>query len=212
VPALVGMFAEFLRSETPNKPLGPIRQFLMSGDWIPTSLPKQLFDLGSPSPSSSPLRLLSLGGATEASIWSNWFEIERNAVKWQTQSIPYGLPMPNQQFYILQEGHEGKGHEMKGHEGKGLERKKDLEAKRFEACPVLVTGELFIGGVGLSLGYLDDPIKTASSFIRHDEFGYLYRTGDLGRWQIDGNIEFMGRKDFQVKIGGTSFVFEFNQH
>ncbi|HEY0696772.1 MAG TPA: condensation domain-containing protein, partial [Micromonospora sp.] len=74
---------------------------------------------------------------------------------------------------------------------------------RWQECPVWVTGELFIGGDGLADGYWRDEEKTAARFVTHPVTGErLYRTGDLGRWRPDGNIEFLGREDFQVKVGG----------
>ena len=70
-------------------------------------------------------------------------------------------------------------------------------------CPDWVAGELYIGGLGLSLGYWKDEVKTAAAFITHPKTGErLYKTGDLGRYQSDGNIEFLGRNDHQVKING----------
>ncbi len=69
--------------------------------------------------------------------------------------------------------------------------------------PDLVPGELFIAGTGLADGYLNDPDRTAERFIHHPETGErLYRTGDLGRYLPDGEIEFLGRADQQVKIRG----------
>ncbi|MET8681501.1 nitroreductase family protein, partial [Streptomyces sp. NPDC004647] len=92
-------------------------------------------------------------------------------------SIPYGRPMRNQTFEILDD--------------------------RLEPCAVWVTGEMYIGGSGLADGYWRDPERTAESFIVHPRTGRrLYRTGDLGRWLPDGEIEIVGREDFQVKIRG----------
>ena len=66
-----------------------------------------------------------------------------------------------------------------------------------------VSGSLYIGGVGLAKGYLRDEEQTRASFIVHPRTGErLYRTGDMGRYLPDGNIEFLGRKDTQVKVGG----------
>src|SRR5262249_55761477 len=66
-----------------------------------------------------------------------------------------------------------------------------------------VLGELYIGGIGLAQGYWRDPERTHQSFITHPATGErLYRTGDLGRYFPDGNIEFLGRADTQVKIQG----------
>ncbi|SCE99974.1 Phosphopantetheine attachment site [Micromonospora viridifaciens] len=118
---------------------------------------------------------MSLGGATEASIWSICHEIGEVNLSWE--SVPYGRAMRNQSFHVLND--------------------------RWQECPVWVTGELFIGGVGLADGYWRDEEKTAARFVTHPVTGErLYRTGDLGRWRPDGTIEFLGREDFQVKIGG----------
>ncbi|MBG6133776.1 amino acid adenylation domain-containing protein, partial [Aquimarina sp. EL_43] len=71
-------------------------------------------------------------------------------------------------------------------------------------CPIGVIGEICVSGVGVGRGYINDAIKTASSFISDPfvEGGRMYRTGDLGRWLEDGTIEFVGRADDQVKIRG----------
>lgn len=120
-------------------------------------------------------RVVSAGGATEGSIWSILYPIGEVAPDWR--SIPYGKPMANQTFHIL------------GPDG--------------TPCPIGEAGELHIGGTGVSAGYWRDPDRTAASFVTHPRTGEaLYRTGDLGRYAPDGNIEFLGRKDFQVKIQG----------
>ncbi len=73
---------------------------------------------------------------------------------------------------------------------------------RMRPVPVGVPGELFTGGDGLALGYLNHDDLTASKFPVHPEHGPLYQTGDLARWLPDGSIEFLGRGDSQVKIRG----------
>src|SRR6185437_14556749 len=72
--------------------------------------------------------------------------------------------------------------------------------------PVNVPAELYIGGAGLSTGYLNLPALTAEKFIQHPfdpaPTARIYRTGDLARYRADGSIEFLGRLDHQVKIRG----------
>jgi len=168
VPALMQLLVEYLNGH-PGLPSLPLRLVLMSGDWIPVVLPDQVkAQLGE-------VQTISLGGATEASIWSILYPIETVDPAWT--SIPYGKPMANQQFYVLNEA--------------------------LAPCPVWVPGQLFIGGIGLARGYWRDQEKTETSFIIHPQTTErLYRTGDLGRYLPDGNIEFLGREDFQVQIQG----------
>ena len=102
------------------------------------------------------------------------------AVDPEWRSIPYGHAMDHQSIHVLDAS--------------------------LMVCPPWVPGDLYIGGVGVALGYLGDEAKTAASFVTHPVTGErLYRTGDLGRYLGDGEIEFLGRKDFQVKIAGTGF-------
>ncbi|MFJ7958868.1 amino acid adenylation domain-containing protein, partial [Streptomyces sp. NPDC096319] len=167
VPALMEMFTEHALS---NGLTGlPVRLVMMSGDWIPVSLPGRI-------------RLLlpeaeqwSLGGATEASIWSILHPI--GDVADDAVSVPYGKAMRNQRFHVLDGS--------------------------MRPSPVWVPGDLYIAGVGLARGYLNDEAKTRAAFLHHPVTGErLYRTGDMGRFLPDGTIEFLGRLDSQVKIQG----------
>ncbi|MEU8502460.1 amino acid adenylation domain-containing protein [Streptomyces lavendulae] len=172
VPAVAEMVASHLGTGAGRRrgaALAGIRVALWSGDWIPVSLPDRWREW------SPGCRLISLGGATEAAIWSISYEIGEVDPEWD--SIPYGRPLTNQRFSVLDD--------------------------RLEYCPIWVVGELYIGGLGLAEGYWGDPVRTAERFITHPVSGErLYRTGDLGRWRPDGTIEFLGRTDSQVKIGG----------
>ena len=169
VPALMQLLVEYAEGQPEPRASLPLRTVMLSGDWIPVALPERIKALG------AGLQVMSLGGATEASIWSILHPIEQVEPGWQ--SIPYGRPLKNQRFHVLDE--------------------------RLEPRPTWVTGELFIGGVGLAKGYWKDPAKTDARFLRHPKTGErLYRTGDLGRYLPDGSIEFQGRADFQVKVQG----------
>lgn len=169
-PALLEMLVEYAEHDAnAARQLASLRLVMLSGDWIPVTLPNRLRAL------VAGVSFNSLGGATEASIWSITYPVGEVDPNWP--SIPYGRALAGQSFYILND---------------------DLD-------PVAAgdSGELFIGGDGVASGYLADPEQTSERFITHPVLGErLYRTGDLGRWRRDGNIEFMGRVDRQVKVGG----------
>jgi amino acid adenylation domain-containing protein len=165
VPAILDLAIDELPPGYINRQLKTI---MLSGDWIPLNLPgkiKKHFPAA---------KTFSLGGATEASIWSIYYPIDEIKESWK--SIPYGRPLANQQFYVLDYA--------------------------MRLCPQEIPGELYIGGVGLASGYLNDIGKTQDSFICHPQLGTLYRTGDHGVLHKEGYIEFLGRKDQQVKIKG----------
>jgi amino acid adenylation domain-containing protein/thioester reductase-like protein len=153
-----------------------LRLVLLSGDWIPLSLPDLIRQ--SRATGEQPLDIISLGGATEASIWSIFYSIHQIDPAWK--SIPYGKPLSNQSFHILDE--------------------------QFKTVPMGTVGELYIGGWGVAREYLNRPDLNATKFLYaplgQSANGRLYRTGDLGRYLSDGNIEFLGRIDHQVKVRG----------
>ena len=169
VPAFVEMLAEYeeyQRQVTSQS----LRLIMMSGDWVPVSLPERIRNL------FRNAEIIALGGATEGSIWSNHFEIPE-VVPEDWKSIPYGKPLANQKYYVLDQ--------------------------HMEDCPDWVPGTLYIVGDGVAQGYLNDKEKTEDKFVVLDRTGErLYCTGDMGRYWSDGNIEFLGRLDNQVKING----------
>ena len=120
-------------------------------------------------------QVVSVGGPTETTLWNIWYPVERVDPAWK--SIPYGRPIANTCYYVLSES--------------------------LEECPAWVPGEMCCAGVGVSPGYWRDPDKTKGRFVLHPRTGErLYRTGDLGRLLPDGNIEFLGRVDLQIKLMG----------
>ncbi|HEX8650921.1 MAG TPA: amino acid adenylation domain-containing protein, partial [Pyrinomonadaceae bacterium] len=128
-----------------------------------------------------PSRFINAYGPTEATITATVYESRTNvAAIRQLSRIPIGRPVFNTPVYILD--------------------------PHLQPVPVGVTGELYIGGVSLARGYLNRPDLTAEKFIPNpfsDQSGArLYRTGDHGRYLADGNIEFLGRLDDQVKVRG----------
>jgi amino acid adenylation domain-containing protein len=168
VPALMEMLIAYAMAR-PEVLLRALRLVFLSGDWIPVTLSDRIKGI------VGGVQVIGLGGATEASIWSILYPIETVDPAWK--SIPYGMPMVNQRFHVLNEA--------------------------LELCPIWVPGQLHIGGMGLAKGYWRDEERTSASFISHPRTGErLYRTGDLGRYLPDGNIEFLGREDLQVKLQG----------
>ncbi|CAF0993724.1 unnamed protein product [Adineta steineri] len=168
VPMLMQMFVEHLKHTNNHNQL---RHILLSGDWIPLSLPESI-----QTTFGEQITITSLGGATEASIWSTAYTLPKE-IPQEWKSIPYGIPLRNQQYYVYD--------------------------THLDDCPEWVIGELYIGGEGLANGYWNDQEKTQSSFIIHPTtLERLYRTGDYGRFLPNGYIEFTGRKDFQVKVHG----------
>lgn len=168
VPAIVRLLAEQAAQEDGATRLAALRLVMMSGDRIPSSLPALLRRV------KPDLRLVSLGGPTETTIWNILYPIDDDQVG---ERIPYGHPNTNNRAYIL--------------DSAGLD------------APDWVTGEICAAGVGLARGYWADEARTAARFGYDERLGErLYRTGDLGRYLPDGNIDILGRSDFQIKVNG----------
>ena len=169
VPALLDLYVRYLESGWGGAEPVALRLAMLSGDWIPVSLPDR-------ARATMPgLDVLSLGGATEASIWSIGFRVHEVDPGWR--SVPYGTALPNQGMHVVDSA--------------------------LDELPAWVVGEICISGTGLALGYWRDPERTAERFVTHPRTGLrLYRTGDLGRRRPDGVIEFLGREDNQVKLQG----------
>jgi amino acid adenylation domain-containing protein len=149
-----------------------LRLVFLSGDYTPLTLPDKIRAV------FGRAQIVSLGGATEATVWSNYFPVGEIDPAWT--SIPYGTPISNARYYILDAG--------------------------LRPCPIGVEGDLYIGGECLSSGYYRLPELTAERFIR-DPFvtadaATMYRTGDRAVYYPDGVIGFRGRQDNQVKIRG----------
>lgn len=116
-------------------------------------------------------------GPTECTDVVSYYRITDEELQVAEHNIPIGKPINNTQLYVL-----------------------DADLK---CVPIGISGEIYIGGEGVSKGYLNNDILTSSKFIKNPyEEGSIYKTGDLGKWLPDGNIHFMGRKDDQIKIRG----------
>ena len=170
-PSALQQLVSFFPSE-PTSETNRLRLVYLSGDWIPVPLPdavRKVFPKAN---------VIALGGATEATVWSNYYPVTTVDPTWP--SIPYGKPMRNAQYYVLD--------------------------GQLQPCPVGIPGDLYISGDCLSLGYIGESRLTAEKYLPHPLSGIpgdrIYKTGDRARFKADGNIEFLGRIDQQVKIRG----------
>jgi len=127
---------------------------------------------------AGPERLLHVYGPTEATTYATWQEVKE--LKDGAETVPIGRGIANTDIYVL-----------------------DPEQ---QLVPVVTRGELYIGGDGLARCYLNRPELTAEKFVPHPFSATrgerLYRTGDIVRWNADGEVEYVGRVDNQVKIRG----------
>jgi amino acid adenylation domain-containing protein len=175
VPAMLQVFLD----EPANPPFPALKRVICSGEALPFGLTQRFFTV-------MDAELHNLYGPTEASVEVTAYECKPDST---LQCVPIGKPIANTRLYILNG---------------------DLQP-----VPIGATGDLFIGGVAVARGYVNRPELTAEKFITDpfsSEFresdgpglpaARMYRTGDLARYLPDGNIEFLGRTDHQVKIRG----------
>jgi D-alanine--poly(phosphoribitol) ligase subunit 1 len=195
VPSMMSVFLEYLRnSEADVKRLVSLKRVFASGEKLTSTHVRVFNELLY---EKNGTLLTNLYGPTEATVDVTYFDCP---ISGPIETIPIGKPIDNTQLYIL-----GEDSRLLG---------------------VGETGELYIGGVGVARGYLNNPETTAQKFDKalwvyqdgQDKINksfsggaggrffkkatLLYRTGDLARWMSDGNVDFLGRQDHQVKIHG----------
>jgi len=128
--------------------------------------------------SGAPGRLLNVYGPTEVTTFATWHHI--NQVEAGAKTVSIGRPISNTEAYILD--------------------------RQLNPVPIGIPGEIYLGGDGLARGYFNRPELTAQKFVPHPfsstPGARLYRTGDLARFAENGDIEFIGRIDHQVKLRG----------
>ncbi|HUJ60961.1 MAG TPA: amino acid adenylation domain-containing protein, partial [Kofleriaceae bacterium] len=120
-----------------------------------------------------PYKIVNAYGPSEYTVYTTAFTVDRSY-----DNIPIGKPIWNTQIVILDRGG--------------------------RLCPTGIVGELCVAGANIARGYLNRPELTAERFVAHpfEPGGRMYRTGDLARWLPDGNLEYLGRIDTQVKVRG----------
>lgn len=163
---------------------------LLASDNADKSLPREVLVLGGETCHWSMVekirelrpgtRIFNHYGPTETTIGASVLPVDDRADRALSRTVPIGKPLGNIEIHILD---------------------RDLQS-----APVMSPGELYIGGLNVCRGYLNQPDLTAERFIPNPfssvPGGRLYRTGDIAKFLIDGNIEFIGRADYQVKIRG----------
>jgi len=150
-----------------------INYFIIAGEVLPKKIVEDLLN----SFETNAPKIINFYGPTETCVDSTYYNISRETLD-ELDTVPIGRPLPNEQMYIL--------------------------SSESKLQPIGVPGELCIGGDGVARGYVNKEELTSGKFVKNPfiEGNWLYRTGDLTKWLPDGNIEFIGRMDHQVKLRG----------
>ncbi|WP_042161234.1 non-ribosomal peptide synthetase [Paenibacillus gorillae] len=172
VPSMLGVFLPYAADSRRGGELHSLRYVFASGEALKPRHAAGFYSLMDRG--GSGCRLINLYGPTEATVDVSYYDCPDI----QASTIPIGKPIHNIRLYIVDEG--------------------------MKPQPIGVSGELCIAGAGLARGYYNRPDLTEQSFVPNPFTAgeKLYRTGDRARWLPDGNIEYLGRFDHQVKLRG----------
>jgi len=178
VPSMLGVFLNYVSEHHEMARLGSLRHIFASGESL---TPLHLRKFNQTLYNTNCTQLINLYGPTEATVDVTYFDCPTQG---EIERVPIGKPIDNIEIVILNQQN--------------------------EPALVMETGELCIAGVGVARGYINNPALTAEKFVPHPlcPQSRMYRTGDLARWLPDGNIEFLGRADQQVKIRGIRIELE----
>ena len=161
-----------LNSLEGGEELSYLKGWILAGEYLDKQLVSQFYDVFGKSTD-----IYNFYGPTETCVDSTYFKIDPSELS-KYASIPIGKPLPNERAYVIDQ--------YGGLTAPG------------------VVGELCIAGAGLAVGYVGNPALTSDRFV-NDWLAWedrVYRTGDLVRWLPDGNLEYIGRMDDQVKLRG----------
>jgi amino acid adenylation domain-containing protein/FkbH-like protein/FkbM family methyltransferase len=173
VPSMLGVFLAHV-TDSAAESLASLCDVFASGEALSADLAARFYETLT---ASHGTRLHNLYGPTEATVDVTFFDCSRLD---GAATVPIGAPVANTQLYVLNRG--------------------------LDTAPLGVTGEIYIGGANVGRGYLNRPDLTAQSFVPDpwstEPGARLYRTGDVGRWRDDGELEYLGRNDYQIKVRG----------
>lgn len=173
VPSMLSVFLEYLDGR-PEKVSGALSSLRRVFASGEALSPAHVRKFNTVVGAATGCRLTNLYGPTEATVDVTYFDCPDQG---DLDCVPIGRPIQNIRAYVVRDG---------------------------QPMPVGETGELCLAGVGLARGYLNNPKLTAERFVEGPAMPgeRMYRTGDLARWMPDGNLEYLGREDHQVKIRG----------
>ena len=175
VPSMLDSFLSYLSAFDEDESLKSLRMVYCSGEALPPPTATQFKkQLGDP----LGIELHNLYGPTEAAVEVSSYDCKQLRSK---TVMPIGKPIWNTQLYVLD--------------------------KRMRPVPIGIVGELYIGGIQVSRGYLNNPELTEQAFVpdpfSETQDAKLYKTGDTARLLPNGDIEYLGRNDHQIKIRGV---------
>jgi amino acid adenylation domain-containing protein len=172
VPSMMSVFLQYIENSHDEERLATLKRVFVSGEALK---PPHVTQFSNSLYKYNNTQLVNLYGPTEATVDVSYYHCLNHA---ENKAIPIGKPIDNIRLYIVDE--------------------------QLQLCPIGVEGELTIAGIGLARGYLNRPQLTDKKFVAAPfmESETIYKTGDIARWLPDGNIEFLGRIDHQVKIRG----------
>ncbi|GCE15728.1 non-ribosomal peptide synthetase [Tengunoibacter tsumagoiensis] len=178
VPSMLSPFLQYVNEHNEAAQLSSLRQVFTSGE---TLTPGQVRLFIKTLYDTNQTRLTNLYGPTEATIDVTYFDCPMQG---DVGKVPIGKPIDNIDILLLNDQN--------------------------ECVSPGETGELCIAGVGVARGYINNPVLTAEKFVTHPLLASarIYKTGDLACWLPDGNLEFLGRSDQQVKIRGIRIELE----
>ncbi|HEY9693232.1 MAG TPA: amino acid adenylation domain-containing protein [Oculatellaceae cyanobacterium] len=178
---IVPSHLEALLTSSKFKSILPRQKLILGGEAAPWKLIEKIQQL------APECTVINHYGPTEATVGVLTYTLGKDSDNRHSATVPLGRPIANTQIYLLD--------------------------KHLQPVPIGVKGELYIGGASVARGYLNRPEMTREKFIpnpftNNPKLNPLYKTGDLARYLPDGNIEFLGRTDNQVKVRGYRIELE----
>ena len=168
VPAFANMILD-AASENDIDIFANMRLMIFGGDYLKCQMVDRIWSI------NQGIKIINVGGPTETTLWNIYHEVTKEDIK--LGIIPYGKPISNTKYYLLNE--------------------------KMEPVPIGVVGMMYCAGVGVTKGYWNEEKTTNANYIIYKETGErVYKTGDLGKYNEHGEIIFCGREDQQIKING----------